>query len=951
MGGGPRTPPDLSDQVSSRSSDDLVELMLASEDSKGDPSPTGKLLSAVAPPGETTASSRTAPGMMSDPLSATQDANATPGSTDDRRAGNDDGEQLAELLWCKSAVYVNPSLTAAPNAGLPGFLAIVRTKKDQGGWTHLISWIPEKLVEGTRDFDAFVLVELSSQDERDVLVHLPPPIESTPSTHLDSPRSYAFSHPIASIYSVQVRPPTLTSWIGTVTISLFGGITLPPLHFHDDESKSTLLDQDRRAHALGVSPSMAASSSMKTLHGAHQPAAIPLAPSWGGEAFVSRLRKHARVVRSQLDPSVFLINPSRVDLEAHVAGLALTDDGAVPAEAMQGVRARVTGAGSDVARPPEQRERTSILHQSSPVSGSSGRTRTRMHRSQQSSVSRSKREKQDGWPDDPDATSGDNDTSGGASMDALTFSVLNGFSRITRSARQISQQAASTVLSHPLAKPLAKHVPKPIAQFALAPGEVSKLTDAAGVGAYDAARVYLAKWARIVAEEGERARKVEYGVDDAAFLGDELGESTGVFEVLAKTYRLKQKPRSTRAPNTPIQLEEWRAWFEPDEGRLLLDEQEARRRIFQRGLADNDVRKQVWPFLLKLYPWTSTREERAAIADAKSSEYDKAKRGWMDDEALHKTERYLEEDHRVEIDCRRTDRTHPLFLSDAPPDEQGAHPPSNAHVMAMHDVLMTWVFAPPPSSRQTVSASTSESPVLEEDAASLSPRNYVQGMSDLFSPLYVVLDGEQWLCYALFEHQMERHADNFLVDQSGMAQQLAELQSLLRVMDRGLYHHFETTGSLNLFFCFRWFLTSFKREFSFDDTIKLWEIFYTDYLGTHFHHFFALAILEANRDVIVRYLREFDEILKYINELSQTLDLATLISDAEVLYLTLREIVDASTPAPKSDSGLRQRNVGRTADRAVGDFPPTEEDAEEVKRDRVRTATRCEVETLRTLLE
>lgn len=168
-------------------------------------------------------------------------------------------------------------------------------------------------------------------------------------------------------------------------------------------------------------------------------------------------------------------------------------------------------------------------------------------------------------------------------------------------------------------------------------------------------------------------------------------------------------------------------------------------------------------------------------------------------------------------------------------------------------------------------------------------------------------------------------------------------------------------------------MTSFKREFSFDDTIKLWEIFYTDYLGTHFHHFFALSILEANRDVIVRYLREFDEvslsvirlgeerrteralslqILKYINELSQTLDLATLISDAEVLYYTLREIVEASTPAPQSDTSLRHRNVaGKSSERAVGDFPPTDEDGEEVKRDRVRSATKREVEALRTLLE
>lgn len=53
---------------------------------------------------------------------------------------------------------------------------------------------------------------------------------------------------------------------------------------------------------------------------------------------------------------------------------------------------------------------------------------------------------------------------------------------MTHSAKNISQQAASTVLSHPLAKPLAKHVPKPIAQFAFAPGEIASLAESAGVG-------------------------------------------------------------------------------------------------------------------------------------------------------------------------------------------------------------------------------------------------------------------------------------------------------------------------------------------------------------------------------------------------------------------------------------------------------------------------------------
>ncbi|BGP50736.1 GTPase activating protein [Rhodotorula kratochvilovae] len=854
-----------------------------------------------------------------DPLSS--DIHGSTSSSTASSPDHDDDTDLAELLWSKSAVYLHPSPHARDH--IPGFLSLVRVRATDA---HLVSWVPEALVEGTRDYDAYILVELSSQNERDILVHL------APSFALPDPaESHAFAHPLTSLYSLHVQPPTLTSWVGTITLSLFGGVTLPPLHFHDDESKSTLLDQDRRATALGVGGSHTAQ------HGHGHGRRGSLAPSWGGEAFLSQLRARARLVRSRLDPSVWLVNPSREDLDAHVgfssAGGGAEDD-AVPAEALQGARAR-----------------TSILHKSSPV------------RKGKATATSAVQE----WPDDPDAGAGGRDDpganggGGGGGMDALTFSVLSGFSRITRGARHISQQAASTVLSHPLAKPLAKHVPKPIAQFALAPGEVSRLTDAAGVGTYDSARVYLAKWARIVAEEGERARRAEFGVDDSSFLEDELGESTGVFDVLARTYRLPTgggaRPRSTRAPRTPVQLEEWRAWMDAD-GRLLLDEAEAKRRIFQRGLAGDEVRKEVWPFLLRVYPWTSSRADRSKIAEGKSNEYERAKRRWMEDEELQKTERFAEEDHRVEIDCRRTDRTHPLFSSDGV-EQPGAHPPTNAHVRACHDVLMSWVFA-----------SSAE--------ASEGERNYVQGMSDLFSPLYVVLDGEQWLAFACFEDVMRRHADNFREDQSGMKRQLSELQQLVRVMDRGLYRHLDETGSLNLFFCFRWLLTSFKRELSFDDTVKLWEVLYTDHLGTHFHLFVALAILEANRDVMIRYLREFDEarspsplppssrltserarpqILKYINELSQTLDLATLLADAETLYYTLRAICDSfpAPAAPPGAEGLRQRKApaagAGSADERVGAFPPTKEDAEEVRRERVRERTRREVDELRGLLE
>lgn len=134
---------------------------------------------------------------------------------------------------------------------------------------------------------------------------------------------------------------------------------------------------------------------------------------------------------------------------------------------------------------------------------------------------------------------------------------------------------------------------------------------------------------------------------------------------------------------------------------------------------------------------------------------------------------------------------------------------------------------------------------------------------------------------------------NFLRDQSGMKKQLLSLQQLISVMDPELYRHLgilhtetsipyfanfissEKTDGLNLFFCFRsvdvlnmssilnlrsylrrWVLIAFKREFAFDDVLRLWEVLWTDYYSSNFVLFVALAILESHRDVILRYLIE-----------------------------------------------------------------------------------------------
>jgi len=55
---------------------------------------------------------------------------------------------------------------------------------------------------------------------------------------------------------------------------------------------------------------------------------------------------------------------------------------------------------------------------------------------------------------------------------------------------------------------------------------------------------------------------------------------------------------------------------------------------------------------------------------------------------------------------------------------------------------------------------------------------------------------------------------------------------------------------------FSWVLISFKREFSFDDVLRLWEVLWTDYYTRDFVLFVALAVLESHRDMILRYLVE-----------------------------------------------------------------------------------------------
>ncbi|KAH9761692.1 Rab-GAP TBC domain-containing protein [Citrus sinensis] len=294
--------------------------------------------------------------------------------------------------------------------------------------------------------------------------------------------------------------------------------------------------------------------------------------------------------------------------------------------------------------------------------------------------------------------------------------------------------------------------------------------------------------------------------------------------------------------------------FLDNEGRVM-DSNALRKRIFYGGV-DHKLRREVWAFLLGYYAYDSTYAEREYLRCIKKSEYENIKRQWQ------RFTKFRERKGLIDKDVVRTDRSVTFFDGD-----------DNPNVHLLRDILLTYSF-------------------YNFDLG------YCQGMSDLLSPILFVMEDESqsfWCFVAL----MERLGPNFNRDQNGMHSQLFALSKLVELLDNPLHNYFKQNDCLNYFFCFRWVLIQFKREFEYEKTMRLWEVLWTHYLSEHLHLY--VCIMGEQMD--------FDTLLKFINELSGRIDLDAILRDAEALCICAGENGAASIPpgTPPSlpiDNGL-----------------------------------------------
>lgn len=226
-------------------------------------------------------------------------------------------------------------------------------------------------------------------------------------------------------------------------------------------------------------------------------------------------------------------------------------------------------------------------------------------------------------------------SSSGAGMDPFTkmfkearWGFLERISRVTR----FTRRTAEDILDSPKVPPQVKRL--------LKNPDVVNLQDE-----FDSARLYLARWAMGIAEQSERDRlqdnQTVWASKDIMELEDSAVGEFEILELEAGGTRLDSDKRR------PVSLEEWNRWFDPKTGRLAVTVNEVKERIFHGGIEDG-ARKEIWLWLLDVYPWDSTKDERVVLMNSKRDEYVRLKGKWWDDiERRNDSEYWRDQKNRI----------------------------------------------------------------------------------------------------------------------------------------------------------------------------------------------------------------------------------------------------------------------------------------------------------------
>lgn len=270
-----------------------------------------------------------------------------------------------------------------------------------------------------------------------------------------------------------------------------------------------------------------------------------------------------------------------------------------------------------------------------------------------------------------------------------------------------------------------------------------------------------------------------------------MNQMEKTLSIMQKAFNLNDEDDyNSGPPRSPLSDNEFRTFL--DSVGLITQPSDLRRVIFFGGI-DPSLRKVVWKHLLHVYPTGMSGRQRMDYMKSKSQEYHRLRSVWKDCYKNATPGKLSGElgyvTSMVRKDVLRTDRLHPFYAGN---DDD------NPNITALFNILTTYAINHPSVS-------------------------YCQGMSDIASPLLVTMKDEAsaYICFCAI---MLRLRVNFLLDGVAMTQKFAHLAEAINFYDPEFFDYLKSQQADDLLFCYRWLLLELKREFPFDDSLRMSEV-------------------------------------------------------------------------------------------------------------------------------
>ncbi|MFH4981577.1 hypothetical protein AB6A40_008286 [Gnathostoma spinigerum] len=218
----------------------------------------------------------------------------------------------------------------------------------------------------------------------------------------------------------------------------------------------------------------------------------------------------------------------------------------------------------------------------------------------------------------------------------------------------------------------------------------------------------------------------------------------------------------------------WKLYKNKDGG--IDDSLTIRKAIYFASL-DPPLRREAWPFLLRVYSWSSTLEQREGVRNDLFLEYQKIRKKRMLKKMKGTKEFWDNIEHTINKDVVRTDRRNPFYSGK-----------DNPNVEKLRNILINYATVFPEV-------------------------NYVQGMSDLLAPLLSVIQDEAdtyWCFVGLMQQTPFASTRSYETDV--MEMNMEYLRELIKLLLPRFFQYLVQLGdnALELAFVHRWILLCFK---------------------------------------------------------------------------------------------------------------------------------------------